>query len=84
MKTAFSPSKTDEESAFSGPSSMVEMSSSRISASPRVATTSLPKAAGVIERGLGVDGGLHEIALHLARRRDEVVGGERIAHVDRA
>ena len=45
--TAFRPSKTEEESALSGPSSMVAMSSSRISASPRVATTSLANAAGL-------------------------------------
>ena len=36
MNTAFRPSNTEEESALSGPSSMVAMSSSRISASPRV------------------------------------------------
>ena len=47
MNTAFRPSNTEEESALSGPSSMVEKSASRISASPRVTTTSLPKAAGL-------------------------------------
>ena len=45
--TAFKPSKTEEELALSGPSSMVAISSSRISASPRPTTTSLPKAAGL-------------------------------------
>ena len=47
MNTAFRPSNTEEESALSGPSSMVAMSSRRTSASPRVATTSLPKAVGL-------------------------------------
>ena len=47
MKTAFSPSKTEDESALSGPSSMVAKSSSRIRASPRDTTTSLPNAAGL-------------------------------------
>ena len=47
MNTAFNPSNTEDESALSGPSSMVEMSSSLTSASPRVRTTSLPKAAGL-------------------------------------
>ena len=36
-----------------------------------------------LERGLGVDIGLHEIALHLAGRRGEIVGGESHAHIER-
>ena len=36
-----------------------------------------------LERGLGVDIGLHEIALHLTGRRGEIVGGERVAHIER-
>ena len=46
--TAFSPSNTEDESAFSAPSSMVAMSFRRISASPRDITTSLPNSTGVL------------------------------------
>ena len=45
------------------------MSSRRTSASPRVATTSLPNAAGLSSKRLRIDAGLDEVALHLARRR---------------
>ena len=37
----------------------------------------------IVERGLGVDIGLHEIALHLAWRRGEVIAGQRRAHIER-
>ena len=44
MNTAFSPSKTEEVSLACGPSSMREISPSRVRASPRVLTTSCEKA----------------------------------------
>ena len=61
---------------------MVAMSSSRISASPRAHHHQLAEGRGIVEGGLGVDGGLHEVALHLAGGGDEVVGGKGVAHVD--
>ena len=47
-------------------------------------TTSLPNAAGLSSAVSALIGGLHEVALHLAGGGGEVVGGERVAHVDAA
>ena len=44
MKTALRPSKAEDESTDSGPSSISAISPSLINASPRAATTSWPKA----------------------------------------
>ncbi len=43
----------------------------------------LRKSLGRVERGAGVDRHRDQRALHLARGGDEIVGGERVAHVGR-
>ena len=40
-----------------------------------------PEGGGAVERGVRVDADLGIVALHLARRRGEIVGVERVAHV---
>ncbi len=47
MNTALSPSNTDDESAFCGPSSILATSPSLTRESPRASTTSLPNDSGV-------------------------------------
>ena len=41
-----------------------------------------PEGGRIVERGLGVDVDLHEIALHLAGRRGEVIAGQRRPHIE--
>ena len=81
--TALSPSKDEDESKSCGPRSTVAIWPSRMIVSPRVATTSLLELLGLLERRLGIDVLLGEVALHLAGGGGEVVVGERVADIER-
>ena len=82
MNTAFSPSNTEEESALSGPSSMVAISASRISASPRPTTTSLPNAAGLSSDVSALMVVWTKSPFTWPAAVMKLLVGERVAHVD--